>query len=100
MFNRFATAVWIILSIIPEALAPFKLLENSQFFLPITNSFMARSARLFKSSNHPSKKISCNPSLCFNAYWIAFSNCDFGREVKLSLQYHVKYKICLNKLHQ
>jgi hypothetical protein len=44
------------LYIVALALAPFGVLENSQFFLPKTNGFIDRSAPLLSISNEPSSK--------------------------------------------
>nr|WP_314397848.1 hypothetical protein [uncultured Gemella sp.] len=37
--------------------APSKLWENNQFFLPITNDFIARSAKLFERTRFPASNI-------------------------------------------
>ena len=44
MHNPFALAVWIIENNMPDACAPFSVLENKKFFLAITKGFTDLSA--------------------------------------------------------
>ena len=52
--NPFSFAVYMMLKMVALAFAPDGVLANSQFFLPITNGLMLRSARLLSISSLPS----------------------------------------------
>ena len=52
--RSFSLAVSMMLKAVALALAPDGVLANSQFFLPITNGLMLRSARLLSISSLPS----------------------------------------------
>ena len=64
-FKLLALAVSIILYIVALALAPLAVLANSQFFRPITNGFIARSAALLSISKEPSSKNILHCRNCF-----------------------------------
>ena len=47
--------------------APSKLWENNQFFLPIINDFIARSAKLFERTRFPSSNKNINTIIVFRS---------------------------------
>src|SRR5690606_11309832 len=58
--------------------APFGVLLNKKFFLPITKGLMERSLRLLSISNRPSSKNTISLCHCFRQYLTALPSALFG----------------------
>src|SRR5699024_4921757 len=75
----FSFAVSTMLYIIALDFAPFGVLLNKKFFLPMTKGLMERSLRLLSISNLPSSKNTISLCHWFRQYLIALPSALFGR---------------------